>query len=435
MNNTLASASDIVPVVSVTGTKGKTTTVAVIADVLRKFGKNVLKVDTTGHFVNNERHSSLGDSKQSWRLVPSVCPGRYLWEFHDHPELREGGVAVLECSLGCSAMPGLGYRYHNIGVFLNVFEDHIGSSDRIQSQADIAKAKDFAFSRIDPDNGYAVFNADDEYVCGTLTALTERLQTPERMIPCGFTFEHFDIDAHLMAGGVAVTVHDNKVVLRTNQEDRMLIDLTKIPWTFNGTFLPSVWNIISAVGAVYAYYGGERPENTKEAFESVRLDHYGGRLTLLENKLGVKILADYAHEKVSLSMVADLARTMIKPGGNLIGVVRLAHDRSDELMCETGKIVGEAYDQLVVYEKIDGYWRQPTKTGMRFPQIIGRTSQVFADGIKVTNKNVERILREDEALVRAAEIAQPEDVVVVIVNDNIGRSIDFIKEKFNANFI
>ena len=52
-----------VPIISVTGTKGKTTTVAVIADVLQSLGKNVLKVDTTGHFLNGERRSTLDDSK------------------------------------------------------------------------------------------------------------------------------------------------------------------------------------------------------------------------------------------------------------------------------------------------------------------------------------------------------------------------------------
>src|SRR5665811_1639645 len=102
---------DDIPIISVTGTKGKTTTVFVIDDILRKLGYNVVKVDTTGHFVNGKRKSTLDDSKRVWHLVPSVCPGRYLWEFFSHPELCEKGVAVLECSLGSSATSGLGYRY------------------------------------------------------------------------------------------------------------------------------------------------------------------------------------------------------------------------------------------------------------------------------------------------------------------------------------
>lgn len=427
--------TDIVPIISVTGTKGKTTTVSVISDILRSLNKNVLKVDTTGHFINGERHSTLESSKETWRLVPSVCPGRYLWEFHADSELRKNGIAVLECSLGSSAMSGLGYRYHNVGVFLNVFEDHIGSSDRIQSKADIAKAKEFIFSRLDPHSGYAVFNADDAYVTSVLDKIPSSLRHSARMVPVGLSFDHFDLDEHFKQGGVAITMNGTVVVLRSAKGDESLADLRKIPWTFNGNFMPSVWNIISAVGALYAYFDGTLPAGFGQIVESVRLDQYGGRLTLLENDKGVKILADYAHEKVSLAMVADLARTMTEKNNQIIGVVRLAHDRTDELMRETGRIVGKAYDQLIVYEKIDGYWRQPKPTSTRFPEIVGRTSKIFAAAIEEVNSNVHRITREDEALIYAAEVAQPGDVVVTIVNDNIERSIGFIKDAFKADFV
>jgi cyanophycin synthetase len=423
-----------VPIISVTGTKGKTTTVAVIADVMRKLEKNVLKVDTTGHFLNGERRSTLDDSKATWRLVPSVCPGRYLWEFHAHPELKENGVAVLECSLGCSASSGLGYRYHKVGVFLNVFEDHLGSSDRIQSREDIAKAKEFIFSRLLHTNSFAVFNADDHLVVDRLEALP--VKQGITLVPFGLTFEHFDVEAHVRDGGVALTTNDKKqIILRSASEDTVVLDLTKIPWTFNGMFAPSVWNLLAAVGAVYGYNDGRLPEGIREIFESIRLDLYGGRLTLLENKRGVKILADYAHEKISLGMVGRLARTQIEPGKKVIGIVRLAHDRSDTLMTETGKAIASEYDQFIVYDKIDGYWRQATRKGSRFTEVVGRTSEIFSEGIKSINPNVERIIREDEAIERAAQIAEPGDMVVIIVNDDIHRSIEFIKKSFEADFI
>jgi cyanophycin synthetase len=423
-----------VPIISVTGTKGKTTTVAIIADVLQKFGRDVLKVDTTGHFMNGERRSTLEDSKQAWRLVPSVCPGRYLWEFHTHPELKENGVAVLECSLGCSATSGLGYRYHNVGVFLNVFEDHIGSSDRISSKEDIAKAKEFVFSRLLHTNSYAVFNADDPLVVSRLEALP--VEEGITKVPFGLSFSEFDIDSHLQNDGVAFTVNDAKqIVLRRKSGDTVLVDLMNIPWTFKGTFEPSAWNLLAALAAVYGYCQGELPSDTKEIFESVRLDHYGGRLTLLEAKNGVKILADYAHEKQSLKLVAELARTQIDESGRVIGVVRLAHDRTDELMQETGRFIASSYDAFVVFDKIDGYWRKATRKGSRFTEVVGRTSQIFADAIKETNPNVERILREDEAIKHAAAIAKPGDIVVIIVNDDITRSIEFIRESFEAEFV
>ncbi|MFY9228057.1 MAG: Mur ligase family protein [Candidatus Microsaccharimonas sp.] len=423
----------VVPIISVTGTKGKTTTVSVIADVLLALQKNVLKVDTTGHFLNGERRSTLEESKAAWRLVPSVAPGRYLWEFHAQPELKENSVAVLECSLGCSAASGLAYRYHKVGVFLNVFEDHLGSSDRIKTKEDIAKAKQFIFSRLLHQDAYAVFNADDALVVDRLQVAPEVGVT---LVPFGLDFSEFDLDTHLKEGGVAITVNDSKeVVLRKKEGDTVVVSLEKIPWTFDGNFMPSIWNIMASVGALYGYFDGQLPDGIREAFEAVRLDPYGGRLTLLENEAGVKILADYAHEKISLGLVAELAKTKVAEGGKVIGVVRLAHDRTDDLMRETGEVIGKAYDQLVVYDKIDGYWRKATPKNSTFVEVDGRTSQILSDAIASVNPNVERIVREDEALQRAAEIAKPGDVVVVIVNDDIVRSIGFIKEYFKADFI
>lgn len=426
------------PIISVTGTKGKTTTVAVIAGVLRTLECNVLKVDTTGHFVNGERRSTLDDSKDTWGLVSSVCPGRYLQEFHHEPALKENGVAVLECSLGCSAASGLGYRYHNVGVFLNVFEDHIGSSDRIQSKADIVKAKDFVFSRLDPNNGCAVFNADDEYVCRALQAIPGGIESERsNLLPVGINFSSFDVETHVREGGVAFTVvNDTEIVFRTKDGDTILADLAAIPWTFEGRFMPSVWNLLSAAAALYGFYGGQLPGDFRAALESVRLDPHGGRLTLLEADNGATILADYAHEKESLAQVAELGRTLVRKDGRVIGVVRMAYDRTDELKFETGAVVGKVFDSVVVYEKIDGYWRKPVeKQHARFPQTVGTTSQVVYDGVKSVNSDVVRILREDEALTYAAKISGPDDVVVVIVNDNIRRSIEFIEKEFDAKFI
>ena len=126
-------------VVAVTGTKGKTTVVTVLAEVLRALTKkDTIHVTTTGHFVNGERRSTLDESLATWGLVPSVCPGRYLYE---SLSFKERGVAVLESSLGSSSINGMGYSWHEVGIFLNVFKDHIGNSSRIKSQADILKAK------------------------------------------------------------------------------------------------------------------------------------------------------------------------------------------------------------------------------------------------------------------------------------------------------
>ncbi len=422
-----------IPIIAITGTKGKTTTTYMVAEVLQALGHNVLRVDTTGHYLNGEQKSTLSESKRLWGLVPTIAPGRYLWEFQARPEMRQNGVAVLESSLGCSTISGMAYRVHKVGVFLNVFEDHLGSSERLKVQADIAEAKDFVFSRLERD-GWAVFNADDPLVVSRLTVVPDHLQI--NLLACGLDFKHFDLDGHLQSGGEALSVVEGAVVLLSKSGSQVLVDLKRIPWTFDAKFKPSVWNILLAVASVYALHEGKWSPKISRAFEAVRLDQYGGRLTLLQAANGAVVLADYAHEKISLTEVAKLARGLTKQNGQVIGVLRLAVDRTDELIRETGQAIAGLYDTCIIFDKIDGYLRQPKQLrSKRFTERVGYVSQVFADAISETNPKVERILREDKAIQRAAELAGPNDVVVYIVNDDVKRSIDFAREAFQAVFI
>lgn len=419
------------PIISVTGTKGKTTTVHLVSEILAGLGSNVLKVNTTGHYVNGVKRSTLKDSLDNWGLVSSVAPGRFLYEFMLHPKLaRDGGVAVLECSLGSSTLSGMGYALHEVGVFLNIFEDHLGSTDRLKTKTDILDAKAFIFKRIRRD-GYAVFNADDELVTQGLQHINKDHNIS--LLPFGMDFLYLDTEAHVANGGSIVTIEEGCVVVKSNTRTDRIVALNDLPWTFNGRFKPSVYNLMAAIAAVVANNKGVVTKNLTKAVASVRLDPEEGRLTLYRSKQDVTIIADYAHEKVSLVEVAKLAHELKQPGDKVIGVVRLAYDRTDELIKETGEAIAGYYDTLVVYDKIDGYLRQP-KDNLhgKFQQKVGYVSEVFANAIKSKNKDCYRVIREDEAAQKAADLAQPGDVVVYIVNDDISRSNEFIKEKFTA---
>ena len=115
----------------------------------------------------------------------------------------------------------LGYRRHDVGVFLDVFEDHIDSRSEIKDQHDLSRAKSFIFSKVSR-NGWAVFNADDEFVCSVLDAVPDGLTI--RLLPCGRTFEHFDINGHLANGGMAMILNDTKISLKSQAEERVLYE-------------------------------------------------------------------------------------------------------------------------------------------------------------------------------------------------------------------
>ena len=421
-------------IVAITGTKGKTTVSFLVDQILQKLAKNTIRVDTTGHFINNERKSTLDESKEIWGLVPTVCPGRYLWETRNlTPEECKNTVAVLECALGCSNAVGTGMRAHNVAIWTNVLQDHLGSTERLKTREDIAKAKEFIFKRLEY-NGYGVFNACDNLVCSKLGSI----RSTATKIPCVFDMEKLciSLDEHLANDGVAFLVEGAQIFKLTKDGKEFVYDATNLPWTFRGFFKPSMMNLCFAIAGVYGALEGNLPENLTEILDGIRLDHYGGRLTTLIAKSGTMVIADYAHEKESLVAIGHLAKKLAdERGGKTIGIVRLAYDRTDELIDETGQAVGQAFDSLVVYDKIDGYWRHPMETHhSKFTQEVGRISGLLSTAISKTNPNVTTILREDEALEYAAKTASENDVVIFIVNDDVERSVNWVREKFEADF-
>ena len=419
----------------ITGTKGKTTVSYLVDNILMALKKTTLRVDTTGHFINGERKSTLDESKAIWGLVPTVCPGRFLWELKNlSEEERNNTVAVLESSLGSSNLCGTGMKFHNIGVWTNVMKDHLGSTARLKTREDIADAKDFVFKRI-ADEGYAVFNACDDLVCSKLKYVNKT----SHFVPVVLNESNVQIDlnSYLEKGATAFILRGTQIFKKDQSGETMIYDAINLPWTFKGHFAPSMINLTLAVATVFAVYDGALPEGLSETIDGIRLDPYGGRLTVLRAKNGATVIADYAHEKESLVSIGKLAKLLAnEKGGQTMGVVRLAYDRTDELIDETGQAVGEVFDKLVVYDKIDGYWRLPKKTASnsKFTQEVGRISSLLTAAIKKTNPNVDTILREDEALALAATKAGENDVVIVIVNEDIKRSVDWIREKFEADF-
>jgi cyanophycin synthetase len=432
--------------ITITGTKGKSTVSAVLAQVLASVEPNILKVDTSGAYVNGRLAISKQLSQKIWDVVPTVAPGRFLYLLNqnstgqietanlNHDQLP--GLAILEASLGCGTASGLGYYGHNIGVFTNVFEDHLGSRDDLQDRWDIGQSKKFVFSRINH-GGTAVFNADDDVVVSLLGTCKQGV----KWLPFGVSFKHFDLHGHLAAGGYAVGVSGFDVVLRHGAVQKSLFDLRQIGWTFQGAYEPSVYNLLAVTAAILAHCNMRLLVTVKRALLASQLDHYGGRLTLLKNQQEVSVLADYAHEKQSLRKIAELANKLKATESNkVIGVLRLAWDRDEALIKDTAKFIADSYDYFIVYDKIDGYWRRPSKRyrtyQRQFHQKVGKISEQLAGALVKERDSgaVRRVLREDMALIAAAKIAKPGDVVVFIVNDDIERSIDFARQYFEADF-
>ncbi|MFT7507283.1 MAG: UDP-N-acetylmuramyl tripeptide synthase [Acidimicrobiales bacterium] len=424
--------------VAITGTKGKTTVANVFAEVLQKLDvEKVLLVNTDGHFVNGEQKSTTSDSIATWGMRPTVSPGRYLFEFL-HNEQNEGDefAAVLEASLSSGTTIGTGYPVVSVAAFLNVFDDHIGSSARteLKNRKDLAKLKSFIYTRMKK-GSYAVCNADDPLVVKSLKVIPKNKEV--QILYFGLQKNIARLLKKKDTKGV-LTVIDGEIVYITEESTAVVMAVKDVSWTFDGMYEPSVYNLLAIIAIAVGYYEGIIHERLAEALKDIHPDSRSGRLVRFACKKNITLIADYAHEGESLREIALLSKKIVKTNGRVLGVVRLAHNRSDEHIEKVAKVLALEYDHLVVYDKIDGHWNDPDPEKQRnkkFPKIVGRTSDVLHTAIQKYGGSSQRIVREDEAIAKAAEVAQDGDVVISIVGDDIDRSIGFLKESFEAEIL
>ena len=137
-----------VPIVSVSGTNGKSTVTRLITHILLRAGRRVGTTTSDGVLVD-ERMVDPGD----W-----TGPGGA----HQILARRDIEVAVLETARGGIVLRGVGYESNDASVLTNVSSDHLDLQG-IHTLPELAEVKS-TICRITRADGWVVLNADDPLV-------------------------------------------------------------------------------------------------------------------------------------------------------------------------------------------------------------------------------------------------------------------------------
>ena len=350
-------------VIGITGTKGKTTTSFMLKKILEKQGKKVGLIGTIAIYIGDQK------VKNSDRTTPE---SNKLQEILDKMYQLGVEVVIMEVSSQSLKLDRVAGMEFYAGIFTNLSEDHISEKEHKDIDEYFeSKMKLFKMCK------YASVNVDNIY--------SERVLEEIKDI-C--TVETYGIDnyCNLLAKDVTITniYSDFKAKIETRNE--------RVKVSIPGRF--SVYNALASISVAKLF--GVKTDVIKEALEDIRVL---GRSELVDNKLELKIMIDYAHTPDSLENILKTVKQYTI--GRTICVFGCGGDRDKAKRAIMGEISGRLADYTII-----------TSDNPRTedPEEIINEIEV---GTKKTKGNYECIVDRKEAMKKAIGMANKNDIVII----------------------
>ncbi|HEY8908502.1 MAG TPA: cyanophycin synthetase, partial [Rhodoferax sp.] len=314
-----------IPVVAVTGTNGKTTTVRLISHLLAQSGLRVGMTNTDGVFVAGQQIDT-GD-----------CSGpKSARNVLGHPDVD---AAVLETARGGMLREGLAFDRCDVAVVTNVGSgDHLGLN-YIVTVEDLAVLKRVIVQNIAA-HGVAVLNAADPIVAamakhcsGSVTFFAADRQHPV-------------MATHLAQGNRGIYV-ENACLVAAQGAVKQKLALSEVPITRQGSIGFQVENVMAAVAAAWGL--GLDWEVIRAGLASFAndSDNAQGRFNLFDYR-GATVIADYGHNPDAMLALVQAVQAM--PAKRRTVVISGAGDRRDDDIRQQTQILGQAFDEVVLYQ-------------------------------------------------------------------------------------
>jgi cyanophycin synthetase len=314
-----------IPIVAVTGTNGKTTTVRLISHLLTHNGMRVGMTNTDGVYVDGQCIDT-GDCSG-----PKSARSVLL-----HPDVD---AAVLETARGGVLREGLAFDRCDVAVVTNIGSgDHLGLN-YITTVKDLAVLKRVIVQNV-AKTGVAVLNATDRNVASMASKAVGAV-----------TFfaadKYHPVMATHRAQGQAVVYVENGQIVASKGNFQATIALSEVPVTMNGAIGFQVDNAMAAVAAAWALGVDWNVIRKGLASFSNDSDNAQGRFNLFKFR-GATVIADYGHNPDA--MVALVQAVQAMPATRRSVVISGAGDRRDQDIRQQTEILGDAFDEVFLFE-------------------------------------------------------------------------------------
>lgn len=367
-----------VPVVSITGTNGKTTTARLVAHVLKGQGKMVGLASTDGIEINGAL-INRGDN---------TGPGSAEAILSD-PAVE---IAVLETARGGLVRRGLGYQEADVAVVTNIANDHLGC-DGIKTLEELTHIKALVVETVG-EKGFAVLSADDQAV----VSLAERC--PGQVIFFSCQGRNKIMARHLAAGGRGVMVQDDILTFIEGSRAEQSIPLNSVPITMDGAAEYNIKNCLAAAGALWAL-GTDTVTIAKGLKEFIGNTDNPGRGNIYDFG-SYRILLDYGHNCAGYEAVLTFL-AKLKPARK-VGIIGMPGDRLDKDIFTIGVLCGEGFDKIYIKEDKDLRGREP-----------GEVADILAAGVRAGSATIEiQVIRDEVQALEAAIAAHWQGDIIAI---------------------
>ena len=321
-----------IPVVSITGTNGKTTTARMIGHVARQAGKLVGWSSTDGVYIDAQLVEA-GDFSG-----PSGA-GQVL----RHPGVE---LAVTETARGGILRRGVGVAYNDVSVVTNISADHLGLGG-VDTLDQLAEVK-AVITKITKPDGWCVLNADDPRTFAMRFGAKAQIWvfTRDPDSPSGRSV--------LSGGGRVTTLLEGWVcVLRPGADILQVVQVIDVPMTLAGLSKVNIENVLAVTSATLALgFSVEQVADGLRSFDPN--ENNPGRMNIWSLPIPdgmISVVIDLAHNEAGLEALLEIMHGIRPPGGRLLLAAGTAGDRGDDVFVRLGEIAALGADVVEIVHK------------------------------------------------------------------------------------
>lgn len=356
--------SELLKMIAVTGTNGKTTVTHFIAQLLKSVQKKVMLIGTNGVFIDGRPFQDL-----NVEALTTIGPVELHQLLRKAVELDVTYVVLEASSIGL-AMHRLDYCELDVGVFLNLTQDHLDVHGSMEAYK-LAKQRLAVLAQS------VVFNKDDPF--SRAVSIVCRKRKAEFSLK-----EKAAVHFQVLQQFEDVTVG----ILQVGSDYEVL----QLPFIFPH----ELENVLAAFAALHML--GFNLTELKEEGERLRLPK--GRLERFQLKKGTVVYVDYAHSPGAFLAVLQPARSL-RQYKRIIVVFGCGGERDAIKRTEMGRVASKFADKI--------YLTADNSRG----EDVGAINAQIKKGFFAAQHYVEIVDRE-EAIIAALNEAGERDVVFIL---------------------